>query len=257
MQNVSSASFKATCQPTRPSPRSGSKPVVLRLGEDIQFNHNYYNDVFAQRFDVVANKDRGRPPYIKALENKKQDEFRPHFQTGGEMGHFASAGPGTPTRSQQVARTYDPDEYLVMHLLLSTISWNPRGHVLGIIGLSHVSKKLAYKALTALGMEIHYHEVVRSAPEVEEELQATLHLTLHALMGASDCVTFRTPNIPTLVNAEAFATINTRVRLENTAQGQAINQEALIAALSSVKLSAAALDVHYHESRVSRTLAVI
>ncbi|KAK6218397.1 D-isomer specific 2-hydroxyacid dehydrogenase [Colletotrichum tabaci] len=110
-----------------------------------------------------------------------------------------------------VARTYDPDEYLVMHQLLGTISWNPRGHVLGIIGLSHISKKLAYKARTAVGMEIRYHEVVRSPPEIDEELQATFHATFHALLVASDCV----------------------------------------------KLSAAALDVHYHEPRVSRALAVM
>ncbi|GJD03629.1 glyoxylate reductase 1-like protein 1 [Colletotrichum higginsianum] len=144
-----------------------------------------------------------------------------------------------------------------MHQLLGTISWNPRGHVLGIIGLSHIRKKLAYEARTAEGMKIHYHEVVQSPPEVEEELQATLHPTLHALLAASDCVTLRMPNILNLVNAEAFATVKTSVRLENTTRGQVIDQEALIAALSSVKLSAAALDVHYHEPRVSRTLAVM
>ncbi|KAI1083106.1 D-isomer specific 2-hydroxyacid dehydrogenase [Whalleya microplaca] len=44
-------------------------------------------------------------------------------------------------------------------------------------------------------------------------------------------------------------------RLVNTARGQVVNEEALIDALKSGKISAAGLDVHYHEPQVSRELA--
>ncbi|WYZ46621.1 hypothetical protein EsH8_IX_000846 [Colletotrichum jinshuiense] len=296
---------------------TGKRPIVLRLGEDIKYNHDYYRNTFTDRFDVVANEEPDRESFIKALREKKYGDFsaifRPHFQTGGEMGQwddelisilppsvriFASAGAGfnwadvdalgrrkiwyangagasdeavSDTalfmilsvfrnfwRSQRAARTCDPEQFLAMHRLVGSISWNPRDHVLGIVGLGNISKKLAYKARTALGMKIHYYDVVRSPPEVEVELEATFHSTLHDLLAVSDCVTLHTPlNIHTqdLMNREAFAVMKIGSRLINTARGQVVNEEALIEALQSGRLSAAALDVHYHEPQVSKTLA--
>ncbi|OLN96791.1 Glyoxylate reductase 1-like protein 1 [Colletotrichum chlorophyti] len=293
------------------------KPIVLRLGEDIKYNHDYYQNIFTERFTVVANEEPDRESFQRALKEKKYGDFsaifRPHFQTGGEMGQwndelisllpdsvriFASAGAGfnwadvdalgrrkiwyangagasdeavSDTalflilsvfrnfwRSQRAARTCDPEQFLAMHRLVGSISWNPRGHVLGIVGLGNISKKLAYKARTALGMKIHYYDVVRSPPEVETELEATFHPTLHNLLAVSDCVTLHTPlnaHTQDLINREAFAAMKDGARLVNTARGQVVNEEALIEALKSGRLSAAALDVHYHEPQVAKTLA--
>jgi hypothetical protein len=47
------------------------KPVVLRIGEDIKYNHDFYNDIFTKRFDVVANEEPDRESFIKALKDKK------------------------------------------------------------------------------------------------------------------------------------------------------------------------------------------
>lgn len=44
-------------------------------------------------------------------------------------------------------------------------------------------------------------------------------------------------------------------RLVNTARGHIVNEDALIHALETGHLSAAALDVHYHEPQVSPRLA--
>ncbi|PNH71356.1 hypothetical protein VD0001_g6199 [Verticillium dahliae] len=295
----------------------GSKPTVLRLGEDIKYNPDYYSDTFTQRFDVVANEEPDRASFIAALKSKKYGDFsaifRPHFQSGGEMGQwddelisllppsvriFASAGAGfnwanvdalgrakiwyangagasdeavSDTalffilsvfrnfwRSQRAARTCDPEQFMAMHRLVGSISWNPRDHVLGIVGLGNISKKVALKARTALGMKIHYFDVCRSPPEVEQELQATYHPTLHELLRVSDCVTLHVPlNAHTrdLINGDALAAMKDGSRLVNTARGEVVHEEALIAALRSGKLSAAALDVHYHEPQVSRVLA--
>ncbi|KAF3809668.1 putative 2-hydroxyacid dehydrogenase UNK4.10 [Colletotrichum gloeosporioides] len=296
---------------------AGKKPVVLRLGEDIKYNHDYYKNTFTELFDVVANEEPDRASFIEALKSKKYGDFsaifRPHFQTGGEMGQwddelipllppsvriFASAGAGfnwadvdalgrrgiwyangagasdeavSDTalfmilsvfrnfwRAQRAARTCDPEQFTAMHKLVGSISWNPRDHVLGIVGLGNISKKLAYKARTALGMKIHYFDVVRSPPEVENELEATFHSNLHELLAVSDCVTLHTPlnaHTQDLFNRETFAAMKDGARLVNTARGQLVQEDALVEALQSGKLSAAALDVHYHEPQVSKVLA--
>ncbi|OHW92707.1 2-ketogluconate reductase [Colletotrichum incanum] len=140
-------------------------------------------------------------------------------------------------RSQRATRTCDPEEFLAMHQLVGSISRGPRDHVLGIVGLGNISRKLAYKARTALRMKIHCYDILRSPPEIEEELQATF--TLH-------CMKY----LRYLLNKEAFAAMKPGARLANTAWGQVVNEEALIEALQNGKLLAAALDVHYHEPQV-------
>ncbi|KAH7347588.1 2-ketogluconate reductase [Plectosphaerella cucumerina] len=296
---------------------AAKKPIVLRIGEDIKYNHDYYRDVFADRFDVVACEEPDRGSFITALKTKKYGEFsaifRPHFQSGGEMGQwddelisllpssvriFASAGAGfnwadvdalgragvwyangagasdeavSDTalflilsvfrnfwRSQRAARTCDPEQFLAMHRLVGSISWNPRGHVLAIVGLGNISKKLAQKARDALGMDIHYFDVVRASPETEATLGATYHDDLHDLLKIADCVSLHVPlNAHThkLIDAAALAAIKDGSRLINTARGEVVDEDALIAALQSGKLSGAALDVHQNEPQVSRVLA--
>ncbi|KAH6989045.1 hypothetical protein BKA56DRAFT_475946 [Ilyonectria sp. MPI-CAGE-AT-0026] len=298
---------------------TSSKPIVLRLGEDIKYNHDFYNEVFTKRFHVVANEEPDRASFIKVLKEKKYGDFaaiyRPHFQSGGEMGQwddelisllpsslriFASAGAGfnwadtdalgrrgiwyangagcsdeavSDTalfmilsvfrnfwRSQRGARTCDPDQFFAMHKLVGSISYNPRGHVLGIVGLGNISKLLAQKAQAALGMEIHYFDVIRSSPEVEKELGAVFHPTLHELLAVSDCVSLHTPlnaHTQDLMNTEAFSHMKDGARLVNTARGQVVNEDALIEALKRGKISGAGLDVHYHEPQVSKELAAM
>jgi hypothetical protein len=50
---------------------AGKKPVVLRIGEDIKYNHDFYSNEFLKRFDVVANEEPDRESFIKALKEKK------------------------------------------------------------------------------------------------------------------------------------------------------------------------------------------
>lgn len=46
-------------------------------------------------------------------------------------------------------------------------------------------------------------------------------------------------------------------RIINTARGQVLNEDALVAALQSGHVSAAGLDVHYNEPQVSKELAAM
>lgn len=50
---------------------TSKRPVVLRIGEDIKYNHDFYNNVFTQRFDVIANEEPDRESFIKALKENK------------------------------------------------------------------------------------------------------------------------------------------------------------------------------------------
>jgi lactate dehydrogenase-like 2-hydroxyacid dehydrogenase len=238
--------------------------------------------------------------------------FRPHFQTGGEMGQwddelisllppsvriFASAGAGFNwadtealgrrgiwyangagasdeavsdtalymvlsvfrnfTRQQLAARTADPEIFTATHKVIGHISHNPSGHVLGIVGLGNISKKLVLKA-QALGMKVHYHDVVRQSDEEERRLNVIYHSTLESLLKQADCISLHTPlNAHTkhLINADTLAQMKDGARLVNTARGEIVEEDALVGALKSGKLSAAGLDVHYHEPQVSKELA--
>ena len=73
-----------------------------------------------------------------------------------------------------------------------------------------------------------------------------------------DCISLHTPlNAHTkhLINAETLSYMKDGARLVNTARGEVVEEEPLISALQSGKLSAAGLDVHYHEPQVSPVLA--
>lgn len=162
------------------------------------------------------------------------------------------------TRSQLAARTADPAKFTATHRLIATISQNPRGHVLAVIGFGNISRKLAFKARVALGMKIHYYDVVRADTRTEEELGATFHESLDELLGIADCVTIHTPlnrYTQDLIDERALALMKPGSRIVNTARGQIVNEDALVKALESGHLSAAALDVHYHEPQVSQKLA--
>ena len=162
------------------------------------------------------------------------------------------------TRAQLAARTADPEIFTATHKLIATISQNPRGHILGVVGFGNISKKLAYKARMALGMNIHYFDIVRADSRVEKELEATYHDSLDELLKVADCITLHTPlNSHTLdlINERALGLMKPGSRIVNTARGEVLNEDALIKALQSGHLSAAALDVHYHEPQVSPVLA--
>lgn len=162
------------------------------------------------------------------------------------------------TRSQLAARTCDEEIFAATHKLIATISQNPRGHVLAVVGFGNISRKLAFKAKMALGMDIHYYDIVRADRLIEEEIDATFHESLDELLRVADCVTIHTPlnqYTQDLMDDRAFRLMKAGSRIVNTARGQVVNEDALVRALERGHLSAAALDVHYHEPQVSRKLA--
>ncbi len=121
------------------------------------------------------------------------------------------------------------------------------GKRLGIVGMGRVGKTVARRA-AGLGMEIHYHDLRRLAPEAEAG--AIYHQRLEDLLAVSEVLSLHCPAMPEtadLLNAERIALLPDGAIVVNAARGAIVDEDALIAALRSGKLAAAGLDVYKNE----------
>ncbi|KIN03331.1 hypothetical protein OIDMADRAFT_117162 [Oidiodendron maius Zn] len=135
---------------------------------------------------------------------------------------------------------------------LGTISQDPSNHILGIVGLGDIGLAIAQKAASALRMKIHYHNphVKRSAEATLPE-GATYHATLEGLVRVADCICLACPYTAAtrhMLSAPQFALAKpSGLRIINVARGKLVDEDALVAALSSGKVVGWAADVHENE----------
>ncbi|KFY70878.1 hypothetical protein V499_08900 [Pseudogymnoascus sp. VKM F-103] len=151
----------------------------------------------------------------------------------------------------------DPTSFTRCHLDATALSRNPRGHVLGVIGLGNIGQAIAAKAFAAFKMRILYYDVKRKSSEVEAEVHAAFVPTLQDLVRQSDCVIVATPASPdgkVLVNAELLAHFKKGARLINVARGNLVDEESLADAIDSGHIKSAMLDVHTFEPKVNERL---
>ncbi|PWR23426.1 NAD(P)-dependent oxidoreductase [Zavarzinia compransoris] len=116
---------------------------------------------------------------------------------------------------------------------------------MGILGMGRIGAAVARRA-RAFGMDLHYHNRRRAAPEVEAETGARWHPTLDGLLAVSDVLVLNaasTPETRGIVNAATLARLPEGAILVNSARGDLVDDEAVIAALDSGRLFAAGLDV--------------
>lgn len=121
------------------------------------------------------------------------------------------------------------------------------GKRLGIIGFGRVGRVVAKRA-RGLDMEIHYNDVQRMPPELEEG--AIYHRTPEDMLPHCDFLTLHCVSTPTtfrLLNAKRIALLPDGAIVVNASRGAVIDDEALIRALKSGKLTAAGLDVYNNE----------
>ena len=129
-------------------------------------------------------------------------------------------------------------------------SWSPSfmvgkqvtGARLGIVGMGRVGRAFAEKA-RGFGMEIHYHNRTRLAPE--DEHGATFHETVDSLLAVADFLSLHCPATPEttdLMNAARIARLPQGAVMVNTARGALVDEDALLAAIESGHLAAAGLD---------------
>ncbi len=117
------------------------------------------------------------------------------------------------------------------------------GQVLGLIGLGGIPRALVPKA-KSFGLKVIAHD-----PYAGQEVFAAAgvdSVSLDDLYARSDMISVHAPLTPQtrgMVGAAAFAKMKKGVLIVNTARGPLIDEPALIAALDSGKIGAAALDV--------------
>lgn len=158
--------------------------------------------------------------------------------------------------TQLAARSGDPEQFLDAHKYATMTAHNPRGQILGIVGLGNIGCVIAQKAYAAFGMDVHYQDLYRKSPVQEKAIGATFHESLEELLGIADCVVLAAPFAgETLIYASRLKQFKRGSRLVNIARGGLVDEEALVAALESGQSFAAGLDVHANELHVNADLA--
>ncbi|HZR91461.1 MAG TPA: phosphoglycerate dehydrogenase [Gaiellaceae bacterium] len=119
---------------------------------------------------------------------------------------------------------------------------------LGMLGFGRIGQQVARRAL-ALGMRVLAHDPfvarerfrdlgVERADSADEVLAAADFLTLHLPL---------TDETRGLIDAAAIERMRPGIRLVNAARGELVDEEALVAALRTGRVAAAAVDVFQHE----------
>jgi D-3-phosphoglycerate dehydrogenase len=121
------------------------------------------------------------------------------------------------------------------------------GKKVGIVGMGRIGAATA-KRMKAFDAEIAYWSRTRK-PEIEKE-EGYRWMELEELSKDSDIISLHIPATPEtrkIISAELIDAMKEGVLIVNTARGKVIDEEAMIEALKSGKIRAAALDVFENE----------
>ncbi len=124
------------------------------------------------------------------------------------------------------------------------------GKRLGILGFGRVGRVVARRA-RGFAMEIHYNDLKRMP--IEREEGAIYHKTPEELMPHCDFLTLHcvaSPETTKLLNGDLISLLPDGAIVVNASRGVVIDDDALIAALKSGKLTAAGLDVYNGEPEI-------
>ncbi len=154
---------------------------------------------------------------------------------------------------------------LARHLHIANVTmrsgqWNKKaykgielnGKVLGLIGFGRIAQETAKRAL-ALGMSVVYY---KRSGAVEGELDCQ-YLPFDALLEKADFISLHIPfdkAAGATIGAAEFAKMKDGVYLVNCARGGVVDEAALLSALDSGKVAAAAIDVFEQEPTPNQAL---
>ena len=124
------------------------------------------------------------------------------------------------------------------------------GKKLGIYGFGKIGQALAQRA-RGFDMEIHYHDIMQQPPEKEKG--AIFHKTLDSLLSVSEFFSINAPSTPEtryFFNTSVIDKLPKGAIVVNTARGDLVKDEDMIAALKSGRLGYAGLDVFAGEPKI-------
>ncbi|HKA47230.1 MAG TPA: D-glycerate dehydrogenase [Methyloceanibacter sp.] len=130
------------------------------------------------------------------------------------------------------------------------------GKRLGIVGMGRIGQAVAKRA-RAFGLQVHYHNRRRVAPEVEKALEATYWDSLDQMLARMDIISINCPHTPAtyhLLSARRLALMKSTAYIVNTARGEVIDENALARMIENGELGGAGLDVFEHEPAVNPKL---
>jgi phosphoglycerate dehydrogenase-like enzyme len=122
------------------------------------------------------------------------------------------------------------------------------GKTLGIIGYGEIGTEIGRRA-QAFNMRVLYTKRVRLPEEMERQLDVE-YRDLDTLLAESDFVALAMPHTAEtnkLIDAHALAQMRPSAYLVNVCRGGVVDEDALVAALASGRISGAGLDVFRYE----------
>jgi len=154
------------------------------------------------------------------------------------LGAARGAGTGEATMRQATWANWAPTGYLGQDVT---------GKRLGILGMGRIGRAVAKRA-RAFDMEIHYHNRTQLSSNIEQG--AHFHDRLEELFKTSDFLSLHaasTNETKNIINERSIEMLPKGAVIINTARGDLVDDDALIAALQTGRISAAGLDVYKGE----------
>jgi lactate dehydrogenase-like 2-hydroxyacid dehydrogenase len=140
------------------------------------------------------------------------------------------------------------------HMLATRVN----GKTLGLIGIGRIGRAVARRAHLGFGMRIIYHDPYPLSDADAQALGAERKDSIEAVLRESEFVSLHCPATPEtkhLMNAARFAQMQKGSILINTARGDVVNENDLIAALEAGTIGGAGLDVFEKEPVVPAALS--
>ncbi|KAJ1201877.1 hypothetical protein NDU88_005681 [Pleurodeles waltl] len=135
------------------------------------------------------------------------------------------------------------------HFCVNWMSDDVNGATAGIVGMGRIGYKIAQRA-RAFEMKILYHNRTQRKPEEEESVEAIFCENLEELLRQSDYVILAvtlTSETVNMIGKKEFELMKPTATLINISRGPVVDQDALVEALQSGSIKAAALDVTHPE----------
>ena len=127
------------------------------------------------------------------------------------------------------------------------------GKTLGLIGFGRIAQAMATKAHFGFGMPIILHTPRPVAPDLLDHFKARQLDSIEAVLHAADFVALHCPGSASnhhLIDAQRLSLMKPSAILINTARGDVVDNQALIAALRHRTIAAAGLDVYEGEPQL-------